>query len=68
MRPEILFDFNDISRDFYNSRKYQIEVYNPILGHVDNRPAQAAYVEMQPSTKSPNGHVFKLRWRGSDQI
>ena len=67
MKPEIISDFNSLSAEFYNSLPYQIDIYNDVLNRVDNRPAQAAYVEQVASNISPNGYVYKLRWRGSDK-
>ena len=68
MKPDILADFNAISRSYYYSLPYQIDIYNEILDRTDNRPAQAAYVEPVKSLNSPTGFVYKLRWRGSDTI
>ena len=68
MKPEILYDFNHISADFYSRQKYRIDIYNDVLDRADNRPATAAYVEKVPSNKSPAGFVYKLRWRGSDRF
>lgn len=68
LRPEIIADFNRISKEYYNSQPYQIDVYNDVLNRTDNRPAKAAYIEKVPSTISPNKYVYKLKWRGSDDI
>lgn len=68
MRPEIIFDFNKISKEYYDAQPYQIDVYNSVLGHIDNRPAKAAYVEVHKSEKSPNKYVYKLKWRGDNKV
>lgn len=44
MKPEILFEFNNLAYDYWASRKYYIEPFNPNTGLVDNRPAKAAVV------------------------
>ena len=63
MNPVIISEFNNLSRSYYNSRKYQISIWNEIFDRVDNRPAQAAYIDREYS--EIYGHeVFKLRWRG----
>jgi len=64
--PIILREFNDISYNFYNSRKYQIDVYNDMLGRIDGRAAQSAYVVEEPAKRSPTGFVYKLKWKGDD--
>ena len=68
MRPDIIADFNALSLPYYNTQPYQIDVHNTILDRVDNRPAKAAYIEKVQSNISPNGFVYKLRWRGSDKV
>ena len=72
MRPEILADFNKLSINYFNSRKYTVGVYNRILDKIDNRPVQAAYVvvdkESAAARKSPLGYIYKLKWKGSDYI
>lgn len=72
MRPEILYDFNALSRSFYNSLPYRVDIYNNILDRVDNRPARAALIEKDTSriskAISPTGFTYKLRWRGSDKV
>lgn len=81
MKPEIISDFNNISAPIYNACKYKIDVYNPSLGRVDNRPAKAAYIEQVFNTakrdynvkksvsanNSPSGYLYKLRWKGDDK-
>lgn len=68
MKPEIISDFNELSRAYFNSQKYQIDIYNDVVGRIDNRPATAAYIIKSPSNYSPNRFVYKLKWRGSDVL
>lgn len=68
MKPEIIGDFNAISKEYYDSLPYEIDIYNNIFGRTDNRPAKAAYIEKVKSTYSPNGYVYKLKWKGSDKL
>lgn len=68
MRPEIIYDFNDLSKDFYDSQKYRIDIHNDVLDRPDNRPATAAYIERVASNNSPTKYVYKLRWKGSDYV
>ena len=68
MKPEILNDFNYISAPYYTSLPYQIDVYNDIFDRVDGRPAQAACVFKEDSKYSPNGYVYKLKWRGGNRL
>lgn len=66
LKPQILAEFNELSRTLYNSQTYQIRPFNLTIGRVDNRPAKAAFVVSEYSKKY--GHyVYKLRWRGSDR-
>lgn len=65
MKPWILKDFNIISKEFYNSQKYQIDTWNNVLGRIDNRPAKAAYVVSEYNSQFKH-EVNKLKWRGSD--
>lgn len=72
MIPEILCDFNYLNASLYNRQKYQINPYNAVWGRADTRPAVAAAV-IKDSTSpmalmSPTGYVYKLKWRGSDEI
>lgn len=68
MRPEIIQDFNELSKDYYNKQKYRIDVHNDVLDRVDNRPATAAYIETVYSNISPTKYLYKLRWKGSDTV
>lgn len=68
MEPEIIEDFNDLSKPYYDSLPYRIDVYNDVLDMVDTRPAMAAYVERVPNAYSPYGYVYKLFWKGKDVI
>ena len=67
MKPYILTNFNEISRSFYQSRKYQVDVHNHVLDRPDNRAAKAAYIVSENSTLAPGGKVYKLKWRGDDK-
>ena len=78
MKPEIIEDFDTLSKTWWDKFDpettkigYDIDIYNTILGRTDNRPATTAYVvrdEDSPIAKmSPNGYVYKLKWRGSDK-
>ena len=74
MKPDILADFNKLSKTVYNQQKYQLSPYNPQLDHADMRPAGAAFVYKVKNTGqknytySPTGYVYKLKWRGGDTI
>lgn len=68
MKPDIITDFNSISRTLYNAQPYRIDVYNDILQQVDHRPAKIAYIEKVKTNRSSAGFAYKLRWRGSDKI
>lgn len=68
MRPDILADFNNLSKSYYDAQTRRIDVYNDVLGMIDNRPAKAAYIEKVSSSISPTGFLYKLRWRGSDNV
>ncbi|MBR6289289.1 MAG: hypothetical protein IKR19_08140 [Acholeplasmatales bacterium] len=69
MIPDILADFNALSRDYFSSRRYSIPIYNKVLDNIDSRPAQAAYVlvdkESPRAKNSPNGYIYKLCWKGN---
>lgn len=72
MRPEILGDFNDLTNAIYNKAKYKIGPYNSILGRPDTRPAAAPHIEVDTTSPlaimSPAGYVYKLVWKGDNQI
>lgn len=75
MKPEILADFNFLSKKIYNDANqcpYDISPYNIIMGRADTRPAKAAFVIKDNTSAmakaSSAGFVYKLKWRGSDQI
>lgn len=72
MKPDILADFNKLSASLYNSQIYQINPYNQVLGRADTRCAKAAAVIKDTTSptalQSSTGYVYKLKWRGSDQI
>jgi hypothetical protein len=68
MKPEILYDFNQVGEEAYNGAKYDITSYNDALGRPDNRPAVGARIYKWQSNMSPTGYVYKLKWRGDDKI
>lgn len=68
LQPEIIADFNDLSKAFYNAQPYRVDIYNDVLGRADNRAAKAAYIVKEESNYSPNRFVYKLKWRGSDIV
>ena len=63
MNPQILGEFNNLGRRYYESRKYRIDIYNEVFDRVDNRPAQAAAIEMEYHPVYGRD-MPKLRWRG----
>ena len=67
MTREILTDFNALSNSF-NKGKYQYETYNTATGMGDYRPAKSAYVERYRRDDSPNGWVYKLKWKGDKEF
>lgn len=72
MRPEILGDFNYLGANAFKAAKYKISPYNSILGRPDTRPATAAKVVVDTTSalalSSPAGYVYKLIWKGDNQI
>ena len=76
MKPEILQDYNDLvdrnNNGFYSNLKYDIDIYNQVTGRSDGRAAQAAKVIKEINTPrariSPNEYIYKLKWKGSDQV
>lgn len=68
MKPDIIADFNSLSKEYYASLPYNISVYNKVMDRTDNRAAKAAYIDKVKSNNSPTGFVYKLRWRGSDTV
>lgn len=72
MRPEIISDFNSLSKPFYNSLPYRIDVYNNIFDRTDSRAAKCAIIEKDTKRNStiisPTGFTYKLKWRGSDKV
>lgn len=68
MRPEILDDFNALTADHCAALPYNIDIHNEILDRADNRPAKSAYIIRQVSELSPAKYVYKLKWKGSDEI
>lgn len=72
MKPDIIADFNALSKDWFNAQPYEIPIYSSNLDRVDRRAATAAYIikdSTSPTAKrSPNGYVYKLKWRGKDNV
>ena len=72
MRPEILFDFNKLSKPIFGAAKYRIDVYNDIFMRHDGRAAKAAAVYMVQGDKralqNPNQYYYKLVWKGDDTV
>ena len=72
MKPEILSDFNYLGAKAFAAAKYRINPYNSILGRPDTRPAKAAKVLVDSTSQlalnSPTGYVYKLVWKGDNQI
>ncbi len=66
MNPLILSDFNALTKSYYDSLPYRIDVYNDVFDRLDNRPAKAAYIVSSRDTKAPGGISYKLKWKGSD--
>jgi hypothetical protein len=70
MIPDVLADFNALSRQYFSAQPYSIPIYNKVLDNIDSRPASAAYVlvdkESPRAKNSPNGYIYKLCWKGSD--
>lgn len=68
MIPDIIADFNALTKKWYNKQKYTLSIHNNIIDAPDMRPATAAYVEQMTSTMSPTGYVYKLKWKGEDRV
>ena len=72
MRPEILFDFNRLSKEVFDSCKYRIDIYNDALGRMDGRAVKAAMVYTVTgdprAQQNPNQYYYKLVWRGDDTV
>ena len=75
MKPEILFDFNNLSKPVFDNCKYRIDIYNDIMMRHDGRAAKAALVYKVTSKnnpndaraqQNPNGYYYKLVWKGDD--
>ena len=68
MIPDILSDFNSLTRKSYNNATYQLSVHNNLIDAPDMRPATAVCVEQMKSKTSPTGYVYKLKWKGEDRV
>ncbi len=71
MRPEILYDFNALTRSMWNNKAYhRIDIYNDIIGRIDGRLPIFAYVERVEgdlrAQQNPNRYYYKLAWKGDD--
>lgn len=64
MKPHILDEFNDISKEYCDSLPYHIDIHNHELDQVDNRAAKGAYIVKVKSINAPGGYVYKLLWKG----
>ena len=78
MKPDIIDDFNELSYPWWkefdpakNKKGYDLDIFNSVLDRTDNRTATASFVvkdtESLTARMSPDGYVYKLKWRGSDQ-
>ena len=47
MNPEILIDFNNIAYDYWNSRRYFVDIYNETTDSANLTPAKAAIVALE---------------------
>ena len=68
MKPEIIYDFNALSKPFYDTEKYKISQYNEWLDRIDHRAATTAVVTREKNAKAPCGYVYKLKWKGRDRF
>jgi hypothetical protein len=66
MDPLILNDFNELSQTYYESLPYNVGIYNDVMGRIDNRPTEAAYIVSESDSRAPGGKVYKLKWKGRD--
>ena len=77
MKPDIIDDFNELSYPWWkefdpakNKKGYDLDIFNSVLDRTDNRTATASFVvkdtESLTARMSPDGYVYKLKWRGSD--
>lgn len=47
-KPNVMYEFNDLAREFFCSLPYQIDIHNHILDRPDARPAKCAYIAGLP--------------------
>ena len=52
MNPEILIDFNTVAYNYWNTRKYFVDVYNNKTDSADLTPAKAAIVTVEQAGQS----------------
>lgn len=62
MIPDIIADFNALSKSYTDSLTYDIDIYDTDLGQIDGRAAMGAYVK-----REKNG-ILKLKWKGDDVV
>jgi hypothetical protein len=67
MNPEILYDFNELTKEIWNSSIYDIETFNAALDRPDTRSAKAARV-VKYKANNPRGYEYKLRWKGDKEV
>lgn len=72
MRPEILFDFNKVSKEMFDSCTHRIDIYNDSLMRFDGRAAKSAMVYIvqgdRRANQNPNQYYYKLVWKGDDTV
>ena len=68
MIPDIIADFNNLGKKWYDKQKYQISIHNTNIDAPDMRAATAAYIVQMTSKTSPTGYVYKLKWKGADKV
>lgn len=68
MIPDIIADFNNLTKKWYDKQKYQISIHNTSIDAPDMRAATAAYIVQMTSKTSPTGYVYKLKWKGADKV
>lgn len=55
-RPNVMYEFNEIARDYYGSLPYQLDVHNHILDRPDGRAAKCAYIAGLPGDTDYAGY------------
>ena len=67
MKPDILYDFNQLSKSMYESCPYELSTYDSIMGRADMRLGQSAYI-VGEQDKLTGRVIYKLKWKGSDLV